>query len=441
MFEIAVVLLLVVINGVFSLSELAVVSARRPRLRAMAAEGRPGAAAALKLAEDPGRFLSTVQIGITLVGVLAGAFSGSALGGMLSATLLKAGMPANIANPLGFGAVVAVVTYLSIVVGELVPKRLALRNPEGLACLMAPLMRLVSRIAAPAVWLLDTSTTAIFRLLGQGGASEERVTEDDVHSLVAEAEQSGAIEETEREMITGVLRLGDRPVRGIMTPRSDVHWIDLLAPEEETRALLMRTQHSRLAVGEGTVDALIGVVQTRELLAAYLAGQAFDVRAATRPAPVIPDAADALDALDVLRQAEVPVALVHDEYGHFEGIVTPADLLEAITGSFRANEDANEPGAVERDDGTWLLPGWLPADEMADRLRIRLPENRSFHTVAGFLLAAFGRIPSVGEARNILGWRFEVMDLDGRRIDKVLAAPAAAAAVPVPGRPGRGTMA
>ncbi|MCI0755960.1 hemolysin family protein [Teichococcus vastitatis] len=438
MFDIAIVLLLVIINGVFSLSELAVVSARRPRLRAMAAEGRAGAAAALRLAEDPGRFLSTVQIGITLVGVLAGAFSGSALGGQLSALLLDAGVPLDVANPLGFGVVVALVTYLSIVVGELVPKRLALRNAETLACLVAPLMRLVSRIAAPVVWLLDTSTTAIFRLLGQGGASEEKVTEDDVHSLVAEAEQSGAIEESEREMITGVLRLGDRPVRGIMTPRNDVDWIDLNAPDDATYALLMRTQHSRLPVGEGSVETLLGVVQTRELLAAHLAGRSFDVRAAMRVAPVIPDAADALDALDVLRQAEVPMALVHDEYGHFEGIVTPADLLEAITGSFRANEDADEPGAVERDDGTWLLAGWLAADDMAARLNIRLPEVRSYHTVAGFVLAAFGRIPSVGESRNILGFRFEVLDLDGRRIDKVLVAPAKA--VPVPGRSGRGTL-
>ncbi|MFC3127591.1 hemolysin family protein [Pseudoroseomonas globiformis] len=438
MFEIAIVLLLVLVNGVFSLSELAVVSARRPRLRAMAAEGRAGAAAALRLAEDPGRFLSTVQIGITLVGVLAGAFSGSTLGGQLSLALLEAGVPLRFADPLGFGLVVALVTYLSIVVGELVPKRLALRNAEALACLVAPLMRMVSRIAAPVVWLLDTSTTYIFRLLGQGAEQDERVTEDDVHSLVAEAEQSGAIEGTEREMITGVLRLGDRPVRGIMTHRNEVDWIDLNAPEEATHALLMRTQHSRLPVGESTVDALIGVVQTRELLAAHLSGRPFDIRAAMRPAPVIPDAADALDALDVLRQHEVPMALVHDEYGHFEGIVTPADMLEAITGSFRADEGDGEPGAVERADGSWLLAGWLPADEMADRLGIKLPEPRSYHTLAGFLLAGFGRIPAVGEFRTLLGWRFEVMDLDGRRIDKVLAAPVAA--VPLLGRPGRGTL-
>jgi len=443
MFEIGVVLLLVVVNGVFSLSELAVVSARRPRLRALAASGRPGAAAALALAEDPGRFLSTVQIGITLVGVLAGAFSGSALGGQLTAILAEAGVPQRVADPLGFGLVVAVVTYLSIVVGELVPKRLALRNAEGLACTMAPLMRLVSRVAAPLVWLLDRSTTVIFRMLGQGPETEEAVTEEDVRSLVAEAEQSGAIEGAERKMISGVLRLGDRPVRGIMTPRNEVDWIDLQAGEEAAHALLMRTQHSRLPVGEGSTDTLLGVVQTRELLAAQLAGKPFDIRAALRPAPVIPDSADALDALDVLQQAEVPMALVHDEYGHFEGVVTPADLLETITGSFRADADTEEPGAVERDDGSWLLAGWLPADEMADRLGIQLPAQRNYQTVAGFLLLEFGRIPKVGEARQALGWRFEVMDLDGRRIDKVLAAPAltvAAAAVPVPGRPGRGAM-
>jgi putative hemolysin len=264
--ELAVVLVLVVLNGVFSLSELAVISARRQRLRAMAEVGRPGASAAL--ADDPGRFLSTLQIGITLVGVLAGAFSGSAPGGRLAAWLGGLGVPQPLAEPVSFGAVGALVTYLSIVVGELVPKRLGLRNPEGLACRVAPLMAVVSRVAAPVVWLLDTSSNLIFRLLAPGEEPEEKVTDEDLRALVAEAERHGTIETAERRMIAGVLRLGDRPVRSVMTPRSKVDWIDTTTGEEEVRELLLRTQHSRLPVGDGSADAMLGVVPSRELLAA-----------------------------------------------------------------------------------------------------------------------------------------------------------------------------
>ncbi|WP_372624870.1 hemolysin family protein [Falsiroseomonas sp.] len=439
MFELAIVLVLVLLNGVFALSELAVISARRLRLRAMADAGRPGAAAALVLAEDPGRFLSTVQVGITLVGVLAGAFSGSALGGPVAAWLAGLGVPAAIAQPLGFGLVVALVTYLSIVVGELVPKRLALRNPEGLACRVAPLMRMVARIAAPVVWLLDTSSNLIFRLLGLGEEPPAKVTDEDLRSLVAEAERHGTIETAERRMIAGVLRLGDRPVKGVMTPRSEVDWIDAAAGEDGIREVLLRTTHSRLPVGDGSPEAMVGVVQSRELLAALLRSEPLDVLALARPAPVVPDTADALDVLDTLRKAEVPMALVHDEYGHFEGIVTPTDLTGAIVGEFRSDVDAGEePAAVQREDGSWLLAGWMPADEMAERLRITLPPERSYQTLAGFILQAMGHLPRAGEAVETKGWRFEVVDLDGRRIDKVLAAPIRPDAVRKARRPGAG---
>jgi len=437
--ELLVVVFLVLLNGVFSLSELAVVSARRSRLRSMAEEGRSGAQAALALAADPGRFLSTVQIGITLVGVLAGAFSGSALGGRLSAWLAGLGVPQNIADPLGFGAVVALVTYLSIVVGELVPKRLALSNAEGLACTVAPLMTVVSRVAAPLGWLLDNSTSLIFRLLGRGEDPEERVTEEDVRALVAEAERHGSIETAERQMIAGVLRLGERPVRGVMTPRGEVDWIDVAAGETAAHEVLMRTSHSRLPVGDGSPDRMIGVVQSRELLAAMLRGEALDIRARARVAPVIPDTAEALDVLARLREAEVPVALVHDEYGNFEGLVTPTDLTGAIVGEFRSDVDAGEePPAVQREDGSWLLAGWLPADEMAETLKLPLPAERDYQTTAGFMLEVMKRLPRVGEAVEVEGWRFEVVDLDGRRIDKVLAAPVSPETVPALRRPGSG---
>jgi putative hemolysin len=442
MLELALVLVLVLLNGVFALSELAVVSARRSRLRAMAKAGRPGAGAALALADDPGRFLSTVQIGITLVGILAGAFSGAALGGRLAVWLAGLGMSPGVAEPLGFGLVVALVTYLSIVIGELAPKRLALRHAEGLACAVAPAMTILSRIAAPAGWLLDASTDLVFRLFGRAEAPEERVTEDDVRALVAEAERTGTIESAERRMIAGVLRLGNRPVRGVMTPRGEVDWLDATAGEEAVRAVLMRTAHSRLPVGEGSTEAMLGVVQSRELLAALLAGWPLDLRVAARRAPVVPDTADALDVLATLRAAEVPMALVHDEHGHFEGIVTPTDLTEAIVGAFRSDaEPGDEPVAVRREDGSWLLAGWMPVDEMAELIGLALPEERSYHTAAGFVLTAAGRLPPIGEAVEAQGWRFEVVDIDGRRIDKLLVGPLRAATAPAARRPGSGLLA
>jgi putative hemolysin len=421
--ELVIALLLVALNGVFALSELAIVSARRPRLKAMAEQGHAGANTALALMEDSGRFLSTVQIGITLVGILAGAFSGAALGDKLTQIFLEQGMPEGAARPLGYGVVIGLITYLSIVIGELVPKQFALRNPEGIACFMAPLMLVVSKVAAPAVWLLNASTSLIFRLLGAASDGNTAVTEEEIKMLVGEAESAGVIEEEERRMISGVLRLGDRPVRGLMTPRTDVDWIDLDDGDEAIRGLLIATPHSRLPVTEGTSDNVIGVVQSRELLAALLSGEPLDVRAHIRQAPVIPDTLYALDALALLRDAEVPMALVHDEYGHFEGLVTPADALEAIVGAFRSDTETPEPDAVRRDDGSWLLAGSMPVDEMAETLGVPLPESRSYHTVGGLVISEIQHLPNTGEHVDALGWRFEVVDLDGRRIDKVLASP------------------
>jgi putative hemolysin len=419
--ELAIAFFLIALNGVFALSELAIVSARRPRLKAMAEQGRSGAATALALMEDSGRFLSTVQIGITLVGILAGAFSGAALGDRLTGILLEQGMPEGAARPLGYGVVIGLITYLSIVIGELVPKQLALRHPEGIACAVAPFMLVLSRIAAPAVWLLNASTRLIFSLFGNPSDGDTTVTEEEIKMLVGEAESAGVIEEEERRMISGVLRLGDRPVRGLMTPRTDVDWIDLEDDEETIRTLLIGTPHSRLPVTEGSSDNVIGVVQSREVLASLIAGQPLDVRAHLQQAPVIPDTLYALDALAVLRDSPVPMALVHDEYGHFEGIVTPADALEAIVGAFRSDGDAPDPDAVRRDDGSWLLAGSMPVDEMAELLGVHLPESRSYHTVGGLVISEIQHLPETGEHVDALGWRFEVVDLDGRRIDKVLA--------------------
>ena len=421
--ELAIALFLIALNGVFALSELAIVSARKARLKTLADAGRVGARAALALAEDPGRFLSTVQIGITLVGILAGAFSGAALG-IRAADLLEArGMPRWGAEALGYGSVISVITYLSVVIGELVPKHLALRNAEGIACAVAPSMRFLSRAAGPVVWLLDASTRLVFRLFGRSTDNANAVTEEEIKTIVAEAETAGVIEVDERRMISGVLRLGDRAVRGVMTPRTDVDWIDLQDGEAAVQKLLIETPHSRLPVADGDPDNMIGVIQSRELLASLLSGETLNIRSHVRTAPVVPDTLDALDALNVLREAEVPMALVHDEYGHFEGVVTPADILDAIAGAFRSDEETSEPEAIQREDGSWLLAGWMPADEMAEQLRIVLPESRSYETVAGLVIGELQHLPGTGESIEKFGWRFEVLDLDGRRIDKVLATP------------------
>lgn len=421
MLELVVALVLIVLNGVFSLSELAIVSARRVRLKTLAEQGRAGADAALRLADDPGRFLSTVQIGITLIGVLAGAFSGAALGERMAQILRDAGMPEGAAGGVGYTLVIGVITYLSVVVGELVPKQLALRNPEALACAMAPLMTIVSRVCAPVVNLLDWSTRLLFRLFGAPVSSDAAVTEEEVRTVVAEAEASGAIETPERNMIAGVLRLGDRAVSGVMTPRTDVDWIDLEAGEAAIRERLVATTHSRLPVGEGSPDATVGIVQVRDLVGDLLRGAPLDLRRHVRRAPIVPDTLDALDALAVLRDADVPMALVHDEYGHFEGVITPADILDAIAGAFRSDEDPGaEPEAVQREDSSWLIAGWMPVDEMADLIKLPLPERRTYETAAGLVIEQLQRLPSTGEVVEVNGWRFEVVDMDGRRVDKLL---------------------
>jgi magnesium and cobalt exporter, CNNM family len=420
--EIAIVVVLICVNGLLSMSELAIVSSRPARLKAMIDRNVKGAGRALALGSNPGKFLSSVQIGITLVGVLSGAFSGATLGERLAAFLASTGIRESAADPLGVGIVVALITYFSLIVGELVPKQIALRDPERVAVRAAPAMTILARVAAPLVFLLDISGRAILWLLGQRGESEEKVTDEEIKMLVAEAEHHGTIESDERRMIAGVMRLGDRAVRAVMTPRTEVDWINLQSDEANIKRLLMETQHSRLPAGDGNVDAMIGVVQTRDVLAAILGGRALDPRRHVRAAPIVHDQADALDVLSKLKVSDVPMALVHDEYGHFEGIVTPADILEAITGVFRADLDAGEEeNAVKREDGSWLLAGYMQADEMAEVLGIDLPENRDYETVAGYVLSHLHHLPATGECVDAQGWRFEVVDLDGRRIDKLIA--------------------
>jgi putative hemolysin len=418
--EVAIIVALILLNGFLAMSELAVVSSRLSRLKTLQEQGAYGSRRALILASDPGRFLSSVQIGITLVGVASGAFSGATLGLRLSAWLETQGVSTDIAEALGVGIVVAIITYASLIVGELVPKQIALRNPEAVALKVAPIMTYIAKAASPLVWLLDASGDLVLKLLRRHREPDETMTAEEVRTVIAEAETAGVLEADERRMISGVMRLGDRPVKGIMTPRSDVDWIDLQADEAEIREILKNTSHSRLPAGHG-IDDIIGVVQTRELLSSLLAGKPLDVRGHVRTAPVVHDNAEALDVLTALKSSPVPMGLVHDEYGHFEGIVTAADVMEAIVGVFRSDTDELEPPAVRRADGSWLLAGYLPADEMADHLIIALPEKRDYQTLGGFMLANLGHLPVTGETFDALGWRFEVVDMDGRRIDKVLA--------------------
>ncbi|WP_024588877.1 hemolysin family protein [Aliihoeflea sp. 2WW] len=420
--EIAIVVVLICVNGVLAMSELAVVSSRPARLRAMADENVSGARSAIRLASDPGRFLSTVQIGITLVGVLSGAFSGATLGLRLSSWLLDAGLPASAANPLGVGIVVALITYGSLIIGELVPKQIALKNPERVAVRVAPMMKLLSRVALPLVWLLDVSGKTVLKLLGQDSEDSQKVTDEEINALMAEAESSGVIETDERKMIAGVMRLADRSVRSIMTQRLDVDWLDVDAPAEIVRRKLIETQHSHLPVAENGIDGMLGIVRSRDVLSHLLSGQEIDLRAIVRQVPIVHDYTDALDVLATLRTADIPMALVHDEYGNFEGLVTPTDILEAIAGVFRIDSSEEEPASVARDDGSFLLSGWMPADDMAEALGLKLPNRRPYETVAGFVLSHLNHLPETGEKVEALGWRFEVVDMDGRRIDKVLAA-------------------
>ncbi len=419
--DVAIIFALIGLNGVFAMSELAIVSARKARLEALARAGKTSATTAIRLAEDPGKFLSTVQIGITLIGIVAGAYSGASLGGPVSARLATLGIDSATAATLGFALVIGLTTYASLVIGELVPKQFALRSPEPIAMLMAIPMLWLSRITAPLVWLLDSTTGLVFRLLRMNRESENRVTAEELHLLVAEATRSGVIEEHERSFISGVVRLADRPVREVMTPRTDVEWLDVDLDDAGVRAALIDTPHTRLPVAEGSVDSVIGVVQARDLVAALSRGEPLNLRKLMRDAPVLPDQIDAMDALDMLRAAEVPMGLVHDEYGHFEGIVSPANLLAAIAGEFLSDVDPDDdPDIVEREDGSLLVSGQMSADGLADKLEIELPEDRDYATVAGLALAHLKHLPEEGEHFHEQGWRFEIVDMDERKIDKLL---------------------
>ena len=420
--DVVLILALVALNGLFAMSELAIVSSRDARLKAMAKSGSRGARVALDLIAEPGRFLSTVQIGITLIGILAGAYSGASLGEPVGQRLALLGVEPETAGTVGFALVIVATTFASLIVGELVPKQFALRSPEPIAAIMARPMLWMSRITAPFVWLLDRTSAGLFKAIGLNRETQNHVTAEELHLVVAEAQTAGVLEESERALISGIVRLADRPVREVMTPRTEIDWIDLDCGREEIRAALAATPHSRLPVARGSVDDIVGVVSARDLLIALLDGHDLKLSQLTRTAPVIPDLMDAMDALAVLRAADVPLALVHDEYGHLDGIVTPGSLLSALAGAFAHDLDVDhDPPCIEREDGSWLLSGAASADLLEDRLGLKLPGEREYSTVAGFALSILKHIPDTTETFTSDGWKFEVIDMDGRKIDKLLA--------------------
>ncbi|MFO1255174.1 MAG: hemolysin family protein [Sphingomonadaceae bacterium] len=420
--EVFVIAGLILLNGLFAMSELAIVSARPARLRVLAERGNSGAALALELSADPGKLLSTAQTGITLIGIIAGAFSGASLGTPLGERLQALGLPERWAGQAGFALAIVMTTYFSLVVGELVPKQLALRASETIAVHSARPMALLSRVTAPMVWLLDRSSAVLLRLTGITHKGQHALSAEELQIIFAEACRSGVIEEDERQIMTGIMRLADRPVRELMTPRTELDTIDRKAAEAEVRAAIKDSPHSLLPVADGSPDNIVGVVKVKDVLAVLLAGKKPNLARLMRKAEVIPDQLDAMDALRLLQQSDVAMALVHDEYGHLEGVVTPADLLSAIVGNFASHQDeGDEPLLVTREDGSLLLSGALPADALIDQLGLELADDRDFATAAGFALSVFKKLPREGEHFHEQGWRFEVVDMDGRKIDKLLA--------------------
>ncbi len=419
--EVFFIILLILLNGVFAMSEMALVSARRARLAVLERQGLAGAAAARNLVADPHSFLPTVQIGITIVSILAGVFGGARIAADLQGWLAEFALLRPFADSLALGIVVIAISYFTLVLGELVPKQLALRRPEHIASVIARPIALLARIARPAVWLLSFSSGAILRLFGLHQAPTRTMTEEELKALLAEGTQTGVLEHEERDMIERILRLADKPVRAIMTPRTDLAWVDRTDSTAEIIAAVRAASHSRLVVCDGAVDNVVGVVRAKELLDAMLAGQEFSLGATLRQPMIVPDTVSALDALERLKGDPLGMALVMDEYGSFEGVVTAANLLSAIVGEHIDTPSESTSGQASA-EGTLTLDGMMAVDELKARLDLPdLPAEGSYHTLAGLLLALLRRVPRTGDRIVFAGWRFEVIGMDGRRVATVRA--------------------
>ena len=423
--ELLIVFLLILLNGVFALSELALVSVRRARLVVLERQGVAGAARARELSEDPERFLPAVQIGITLVSVLAGVFGGARITARLQQWLEGVPVIGPWAESVSLAIVVVSTTYLTLVLGELVPKQLALRQPERVASMIAGPFTVLARVGSPIVWLLGASSNLVLRVFGKGSDERQGVTEEELKAVLAEGHEQGVVETEERAMIERLLRLADKPVRAIMTPRNELAWIDRADPTADIAAQLLEAQHSRVVVCDGSVDNVVGVVQAKVLLDRMLSGAPLSIAESLDKPMVIPDAATALDALERLKGDTIGLALVIDEYGSFEGVVTAADVLEAIVG-----DATPTPDPLDADAGLapMLLDGASPVDEIKSRLDLPdLPGEGSYHTLGGLLLALLRRVPRAGDRIVFGGWRFEVTEMEGRRVSRVHAMPEPAA--------------
>ncbi len=420
--EWAIILLLILANGLFAMSEIAVVSSRKARLKERADRGDRKAAAALDLARSPDAFLSTVQIGITLVGVLAGAFGGATVAEKIGERLEPYPRLAPYGEALGVGAVVLAITYLSLILGELVPKRIALNNPERIASLVASPMKALARLASPVVRLLTLSTSFVLRLLRVRPTAEAPVTEEEIKVLIEQGAEAGTFERAELDIVGRVFRLADRHVASVMTPRNEVIWIDLEQPGEERRRVLRECGRSQFPVARGTLDSVQGILRVKDWLRVEDRPPGDDL-SLLQPALFVPETADALDLLKLFQKSRQHIAVVLDEHGGTAGIVTLHDILEAIVGDLPPVDEESEPLLVMRGDGSWLVDGSLPVPDFKDALRLQdLPEEAEghFHTVGGLVMSALRRIPRAGDAFETSGLRLEVVDMDGRRVDKVL---------------------
>ena len=425
--EAIIILLLILVNGIFSMSEIALVSARKARLQQAADEGDERARAALTLAASPTGFLATVQIGITLAGILAGAFGGATLAEAIAATVATVPALAPYSEAIGVVSVVVIITYLSLVLGELVPKRLALTNPERVAAIMAGPMRALAAVAHPLVRFLSASTDLVARLLGIRPSNEPAITPEELRILIEQGTQTGVFEEAEQDMIEGVLRLDERRVDGLMTPRTQIVWLDVDDPPETLRQKIETSGFSRFPVCQGNLENVQGTVRAKELLVQSLACQPLDLRAIVQPALFVHETTTALRLLELFREHKRHIALVTDEFGSIQGLITHNDVLEAVVGAMPSPGDTSEPGAMQREDGTWLIDGLLPIETLKRLLRIdaELPgeEQGAFQTLGGFAMHQIGAVPVAGESFVWGDLRFEILDMDGRRVDKVLVQP------------------
>ncbi len=423
--EILVIILLIIANGVFAMSEMAVVSSRKARLQSLADAGNSKARHALQLADNPEHFLSTVQIGITLAGILAGAFAGATIAEQIGFGLTTFTVLAPYGEAIGLTVVVLVVTYLSLIFGELVPKRFALNNPERIASLVARPMSSLSRAASPLVWFLSYSTRRVFTLLRIRSSTQLPVTEEEIKVLLEQGTRAGVFEEAEQDIMESVFRLGDRRISAIMTPRRDLVWLDVDAPDDAVLAKMAGSLLSRFPVCRG--DNVIGIVKAKEFLAAKLGDPTAHLRDFLKQPLFVPETSTCLKVLELFKGAHSHVALIIDEHGSLEGLVTTNDLLEAIVGEVLLATEHREPFAVRREDGSWLLDGAMPIEEFIELFPIggrRMREKkRSYQTLAGFILSELGRLPSAAETFEWNDLRFEIVDMDGKRIDKVILAP------------------